>query len=417
MLGLGLGLGFVGILAAQEAVPPGDPVTIFAADPALDTNDANSEACFRVVCTLTEDMLDQFRVSVQPGNGQLTISHLSAGERTADAAKADTIAKPQELLFSAASGFSGATTLQTSDWTDSGALSSLVAGDEIVIIFRTGSSGQDSQKYNAAAVGASAYFKADPTDGYWNDAVVADFTSVGGGGYNYCIASIETRTGGTGGGGEDTNTNIPMNFDDPMFTGMTELTAPIFLGNGDNLSRTSIVESSGDSTIVCEGNNDVKYCRVDSRECVRITAAQLLIDHCYLEATGSGEDHADGLQAYAPGTRNGDVLIQYTHIVAHQTAATAGLLVGDDWGGSITLKNVIFNGGPFGLLVFSDAGCQINLSLQNVYFVGPFGAEGGPFSFSDVGGGTHTILQWDNVCEATIVDGVLIPGALISQPA
>lgn len=74
---------------------------------------------------------------------------------------------------------------------------------------------------------------------------------------------------------------------------------------------------------------------------------------------------------------------------------------------------MIIEGGPYGVRIDAD-NQHIDISLKNVYFVGPFGTA--THLIQDVGTGTHTILEWDNVRHATIEDGVLIPGELISQP-
>lgn len=223
-------------------------------------------------------------------------------------------------------------------------------------------------------------------------------------------ATVVLSQGGSG--GESGDGVIPASFNDAMFTGMSEGTAPIFLADGEDISNVSIEEFSGDSTVVFGTGGSMTLCRVNSRECVRISEGTVVIDKCYLEATGQGDDHADTIQIFAIGG-SGDVTVTNTHLVAHDTAATAAFLVGDSWSGSISFDNVIFHGGPYSLVVFADPGCTINLSLNNVYFVGPFGF--GPFNIEEVGGGIIN-LTWTNVYEATIVDGVVVPGDPIPSP-
>ena len=101
-----------------------------------------------------------------------------------------------------------------------------------------------------------------------------------------------------------------------------------------------------------------------------------------------------------------------TTIVAHNSAATAGLFVADDYAGTFTFNNVVFQGGPFGLRVHADER-DITVSLKDVYFVGPFVYD--PIYLLEVNGDIH-ITQWENVRYATIVNGELVPGALISPP-
>ncbi len=84
----------------------------------------------------------------------------------------------------------------------------------------------------------------------------------------------------------------------------------------------------------------------------------------------AGADHADGIQAYSPGSR-GNLTITNSSIVSHNTAANAGLFIADNYGGSVTLNNVVFQGGPTGLKIYADDQ-PITVALKDVYFVGPF---------------------------------------------
>jgi hypothetical protein len=207
---------------------------------------------------------------------------------------------------------------------------------------------------------------------------------------------------------------IPITFNDPMFSGMTERTSKLTLNSGQNLTKTSIKEQSGDPSILCHGNNKITTCRVQSRECIRITDNALTVDGCYLEAKGSGSDHADTLQAYSPGARGASVTLKNTHVRAFNQSATAGYFTADNWGGTIIHNNVIYQGGPYGLRVISDPGCHIDVDLENVFFVGPF--QYGKFAFQEYNGGTLTIRKWVNVRDATIQNGKLVPGNPINKP-
>jgi hypothetical protein len=206
---------------------------------------------------------------------------------------------------------------------------------------------------------------------------------------------------------------IPMSFNDPMFDDMTEKTSCMTLSTGQNLSNHSIKENSGNPTVVSHGNNKITKLRVKSRECIRITDGDLTIENAYLEAQGTGDDHADTLQAYSPHA-NGNVTLRNTHVRAFNEAATAGYFSADYWGGTITCENVIFQGGPYGFRVHADTGASLDISMKDVFFVGPFGYDAfliGPY------GGTVTIHQWENVCHATIQNGKLVPGAAINKPS
>jgi hypothetical protein len=208
---------------------------------------------------------------------------------------------------------------------------------------------------------------------------------------------------------------IPLTFDDKIFTGMTERTSGLWLSRGQNLSRTSIREQvSEPASIGMSGNNTIDYCRILSREGIRVSGSGAFnISNCYIETQGLSGDHADGLQAYAPGNR-GTITIRNTTFHGFNHDATAGIFVADNWTGTVDLQDVVFIGGPFGLRVHPEVGGDNYIYLKNVYFVGPF--EYGPLLLSDHGGHVNHIVLWDNVRYATIVNGVLVPGSLIAPP-
>lgn len=412
---LGAGFGRMGAQPALgEGSAPTPPVTMFTANPALNADDHNAGTCFRVVVTLTQDLQDYVRVSIQPGTvDALSIKHASIGKYvTAQPLYPNMAAAPIELTFGGGSGFAGATATKVSDWIDVRSITA-VAGDKLIIDYDVANLGAafSSQRYNNAAVNATTFFHAGE---YWNvaDCSAEGFTKLTT--FNYGIALVETRNGMDPG----ISLPIPLTFNDPMFTSMTPGTNPISLILDQDLTHTSIVEASGSPSVTCLGNNELTYCRVDSRECIRITDKDVLLDHCYLESTGVGADHADTIQAYSPSTRGGTISIKNTNVRSHLIAATAGIFFADNWGGSIVAQDVIIEGGPSGWLVHADVVSQINLSLKNVYFIGPFGDTGAPFDFIDTAtGAAHTILQWDNVRYATHGSSGIILGDLIPQPA
>ena len=213
---------------------------------------------------------------------------------------------------------------------------------------------------------------------------------------------------------EVASSSIPLSFDDSRFSGNTDHTGSVTIPDGGSISNRSYTgNASLSSTIMCGANVTITNCRVDSDECVRIGSGSITIDECYLEATGVGEDHADVIQAYAPGA-TGALILTNSCIVSHLTAATAGLFIADGWSGNVTLENVAFIGGPYGCRIYSDPGCTVNVSFEDVYFIGPFGS--GTLIIEPYGGGTLNITNWVNVCEATIVDGVIVPGNAIASP-
>lgn len=408
MLGLHLGLG----LGARPVVPglgadpePSGPVTIFDADPPLsDTDPGNLNTTFRIAVPITAAGQDELRVTIDPGSGALTVPGIGIGEY--DSGTGNTLAP-----IITAPGFTAATSPQVSDWIDISGLD-LQVGDRVVVTFMTGGSGQASLSYNASQPeGVATYWQSGD---HWG---VQDTTGLGFNtldGYNFGLVRVETRSSAPDPDPEP-NT-IPISFDDPMFTGMTELTSALTLSDGQDLTRRSIIENvSSPASIVCNGNNEITHCRVLSRECIRLVGSTYLIDGCYLESEGTGDDHADTIQVYA-GPEGGvfDITVRNSHIRAHTTAATAGFFIADNCVGDVTCENVIFQGGPFGVKFHADVGGDINVWFKDIFFVGPFGTA--PYTFLDYGGGEVVIQQWDNVRHATIVDGVLVPGELIPSP-
>ncbi|MEH2599182.1 hypothetical protein V1278_006095 [Bradyrhizobium sp. AZCC 1577] len=204
---------------------------------------------------------------------------------------------------------------------------------------------------------------------------------------------------------------IPLSWNDPLLSGVTS-SSSVTLRDGGTLSYKSITDTGSTASVVGLGSFSLDHLRISSREGVRIGGdGDVTISNSYLESTGQGSDHADTIQIYAPGS-TGNVTITNTTIVAHTTAATAGMFVADGWSGTLTFDNVVFQGGPFGLRIAADAN-DISVALKDVYFVGPFGYD--DILFEQVNADIN-ITQWENVRSATIVNGELVPGELIPPP-
>ncbi len=143
---------------------------------------------------------------------------------------------------------------------------------------------------------------------------------------------------------------IPLSWNDPMFSSVTS-SGSVTLGNGATISNKSITDSGDIASVVGNGSFTVNQVRIDSREGVRLGGdGDIVINNSYIETTGAGADHADGIQAYSPGSV-GNLTITNSSIVSHNTAANAGLFIADNYGGSVTLNNVVFQGGPTGLKI------------------------------------------------------------------
>ncbi|MGY3411038.1 hypothetical protein ACVWZV_007151 [Bradyrhizobium sp. GM5.1] len=208
--------------------------------------------------------------------------------------------------------------------------------------------------------------------------------------------------------------SIPLTWNDPMFSGVTN-SATVWLQNGETVSGKSISDQSDTVAVGGSGSFSIDDVRIVSREGVRIGGSgDVNIKDSYIETTGLAGDHADGIQAYAPGS-TGNVTITNSTIVSHSQNATAGLFVADGYSGTFTLNNVVFEGGPFGLRIAADAGAGHDdyLALKDVYFVGSFAYDA--LKLEEVNANIH-ITQWDNVRYASIVNGQLVPGDLIPAP-
>ncbi|MEH2507275.1 hypothetical protein V1290_006086 [Bradyrhizobium sp. AZCC 1578] len=206
--------------------------------------------------------------------------------------------------------------------------------------------------------------------------------------------------------------SIPLSWNDPLLSGVTS-SSSVTLRDGGTLSYKSIVDNSGNPSVttVGAGSFTIDHVRIDSREGIRLAGdGDVTISNSYIETAGIADDHADGIQAYAPGS-TGNVTITNTTIVNPDNTAV-GMFIADDYSGTFTFDNVVFQSGPFGLRIAADAN-DITVSLKDVYFVGPFMFD--DFLFEEVNADIH-ITRWENVRSATIVNGELVPGELIPPP-
>lgn len=207
--------------------------------------------------------------------------------------------------------------------------------------------------------------------------------------------------------------DIPVAYSDARFSG-NSVASSTTVPNGGAISKKTITDTGQVASVVFRGNGTADTIRIKSREGVRIGGSgTITIKNSFIEVNGTGNDHADGIQAYAPGSK-GVINVQNSTIKCGEDQATAGFFVADNWSGDINLNGVVFDGGPFGLRIHSDKGGDINVSAKDVYFVGPFMYN--PFYFLNYGGHRVVVKVWDNVRSASIVGGKLIPGDLISRP-
>jgi hypothetical protein len=205
-----------------------------------------------------------------------------------------------------------------------------------------------------------------------------------------------------------------------MFNGNTSGGSSVTIANGGSVSNKDFTGNIQSASVVCNGACTVDHVRINSNEGVRVGGSGTVrINQSWLETNGVGEDHADTIQAYSPGSR-GTLWVTNSTIRAHVSGenggiGSVGVFIADNWTGNVTFDNVIIWGGQYGIRVFPDTGGDNNISFNNVYFVGPFGFGDRQLT-SDVGGHTNHITQWTNVRNATVVNGVLVPGSLIATP-
>lgn len=207
------------------------------------------------------------------------------------------------------------------------------------------------------------------------------------------------------------STGVPLSFNDPIYANVKSGTSSIALPPDSSRTDLSIIENSGDSTIVCKGSCSLTRVRIRSREGVRCISGNINLTWVYIEATGVEGDHADGVQCYAPGSTGTVTVKNSTFKMAGIT--TAGYFSADYWQGSHVFENVLFEGGSFGLRIPADGGSSV--SLKNVYFVrGSFRYR--PFLFDVVNGRRINIAQWENVRWASWEGDRLVLGNLIPRP-
>lgn len=382
----------------------------FAADPTITGSNANNNVNFRGVYTLSDYMGSEFRVGILPGDtNALTSNHVAVGRWDGNDTSPNATTALIETMFGGTPGFANATDIQWSDWTSSGVMAGQPAGTQVVVSFNTGGAGQSDTAFVASPTNSVNYFKADTTA--WQD---EDVTGYSGTGFNFGVAFIETR----GGSPPQTPAGdyIPLTAEDAIFSRNTVSNSPVTITAGKSLVYRTIEENSGNPTFTFQDNTTGSFLSGTSRETVRL-GGNTTIQYAYFESVGiPPDDHADTIQVYSPATRGKTINIKNATIKGHNDYATAGFFCSDDWGGAINFEYVVFDGGPYGCRIDASPGCRIELRFKDVYFVdGSFGTA--PFLIQDVGTGTHAILQWENVRYATIVNGQIVPGELIPQPA
>jgi len=203
---------------------------------------------------------------------------------------------------------------------------------------------------------------------------------------------------------------VPLSWNDSVFASVIN-SGRVTLSSGQSRSNLSIAEQSGEPSIICNGSCTLDRIRISSREGYRCVSGNQNLSWMWIEATGTGDDHADGIQCYSPGS-TGVLTVKNTTIKV-SGAMNAAYFAADNWNGSHVLENVLLWGGNYAFFVPGDGGSS--LSLTNVYIM-----EGstryGAFRMDIVNGKRPTITKWENVRYVTIQNGQLVMGALIPRP-
>lgn len=174
-----------------EAIGGGGGPTSLFNQASFTANDQNPSLAFRVRVPITDSSGTQIRVTLRPGDGggtSLTILNASIGKWLSIGPAWQTTAVPIELLFGGASGFTTATTDQTSDWANLGGLS-FAYGDMAIVCFDTTTGASNSAQRTASAIGVNTYWK-DGIQTYNQDnpATMNTISNT-----NYCVVSVETQ--------------------------------------------------------------------------------------------------------------------------------------------------------------------------------------------------------------------------------
>lgn len=199
---------------------------------------------------------------------------------------------------------------------------------------------------------------------------------------------------------------VPLSWSDPVFSSVAG-SGPVNLSASTVLSNLSIIDSSGNPSVNFNGGGTINNVRMQTREGPRCMSGNMNINWTWIDVYKVGDDHADGLQCYAPGS-TGTVTVKNTTFYARGGAHTA-YFSADSWKGAHVFENVLFWGdgtASFGLRLNVDGGSSVR--MKNVYFVK--GSVGIPYQI-DI-----PIAQWENVRWATVQSGKLVPGDLIPQP-
>ena len=206
--------------------------------------------------------------------------------------------------------------------------------------------------------------------------------------------------------------SIPLTWDDPRFVNMTDYTAREYItANASRSNMSSVYTDTNYPAWETKGSVNLRTSRARTREGYRSAGGgEQYLSDLYVEATGVGADHADGLQVYAPGLA-GRITLKNSTIKA--PSGNAAYFSSDNWMGAHVLENVLLSGGGYTLRIYGDG--ATSMSLKDVYILKDSWLFG-PTHFVAVNNLRPAVVRWENVRLATIENGKIVPGSEIPQP-
>jgi hypothetical protein len=206
---------------------------------------------------------------------------------------------------------------------------------------------------------------------------------------------------------------------DTVLNNQTFDQSPAYSGNGDQCFRW------------LSGSLAMNKCMVDWREGPRIAPIEtntFTVDQSFINCVGKTGDHADGFQGIQPGGGVANFTMTNSCVRSYTDGEAAGIygtdFIGSDaffWAdaieGSITFDNCLFLGGTRPIAIFADGGTT-RISFNNVYIApSPNGsAIDAYYDIRNINPGVLIVDRWTNVFAATIVGGVIVPGAALPSP-
>jgi hypothetical protein len=220
---------------------------------------------------------------------------------------------------------------------------------------------------------------------------------------------------------------FPTGWNDPIFAAATQVRTYIAPSSGQVVQDLTLDKGgqngAAGSCLDVFNNCTVRRVRINAREGVRGGRGNVDVSNVYVQvfANGAAGDHADCWQNYTPeNTSINDctITLRNSHLRCSTSAGSnAAFFSGNDWAGRIVMENVWLAGGGFTAYFGSDNRSSVrtlsSIDLKNVYF------EENNWMFGPLHQAIFwpTIIRWENVCVAKIVNGAIQIIRQIPRPA